>query len=126
MKGEFFKLLVYISFIQSALIFSFMTAALIKFKEPVRKRIALAEGLILLLGSLYIYVYFKFDIINAASFSIVFNMVMFSLFLFICSADRKIISLFILLTELSIFAMVNAASAAATRQEMIGDSFLHI
>lgn len=103
---------------QSALIFSFITAALIKFKEPARLRVAAAELLILVLGSAYIYCYFKFNLTNVARFSIVFNMVMFSLFLIICSADRKIVSVFIFLTELSLFAMVNAASAAITQEEM--------
>ena len=118
-----YNALVFLSFLQSVIGFTLLASSVMRFKEPVKKRIA--TGFVVMLGgiSLLSYTLFTQGIHSVDRFAILVILVIELSWFLICSDDDFFVSLFSFLTFVNIYVSISYISdTLAVHQE--GSAFV--
>lgn len=102
--------LVFLSFLQSVIGFTLMSSTVMKFKEPIKKRIIMGLSVMICGILLLSYTLFTRGIDAVDSFAIIVILVIQLLWFLICSNNRFFVSLFIFLTFVNIYVSISYVS----------------
>ncbi|BES64379.1 hypothetical protein SANA_08180 [Gottschalkiaceae bacterium SANA] len=103
----FYAILIFFSFLESIIGFSFMSASIMKFREPVKKRIIVALSFMILSMSVFFYALVAYGSQAVSGFAIVIILIAFSIWYVICSGDPLFVSLFHFLTFVNIYISIS-------------------
>lgn len=103
----FYAILIFFSFLESIVGFSFMSASVMKFREPVKKRIIIALSFMVLSVSVFFYALAAYGSQAVSGFAIVIILIAFSIWYVICSGNRLYVSLFHFLTFVNIYISIS-------------------
>ncbi|MGL5256538.1 MAG: ATP-binding protein [Proteocatella sp.] len=99
--------LIFISFLQSVIGFALMSSALMRFKEPVKKRIVMGLS-VMTLGIIYLwYILFTKGTDSVDHFAIIVILIIQLVWFLICADDNFFVSLFSFLTFVNIYISIN-------------------
>ena len=105
-----YNALVFLSFLQSVIGFTLMSSSVMRFKEPVRRRIAAGLAVMILGISLLSYTLFTRGFDSVDSFAVLVILVIELSWFLICSGDRFFVSLFTFLTFVNIYVSISYIS----------------
>lgn len=112
-----YKSLLFLSFLQSVIGFTLMSASAMHFREPVKKHV-LAGLIVMLCGiSLLCYKLFTHGIDSLDGFAILIILVIEMVWFLICSDDDFFVSLFSFLTFVNIYVSISYISDTLTKAE---------
>lgn len=99
--------LIFISFLQSVIGFALMSSALMRFKEPIKKRIVMGLS-VMTLGIIYLwYILFTKGTDSVDHFAIIVILIIQLVWFLICADDNFFVSLFSFLTFVNIYISIN-------------------
>jgi hypothetical protein len=103
----FYAILIFFSFLESIVGFSLISASIMKFREPVKKRIIVALSFMVLSMSVFFYALVAYGSQAVSGFAIVIILIAFSTWYVICSGDTLYVSLFHFLTFVNIYISIS-------------------
>lgn len=103
----FYAILIFFSFLESIVGFSLMSASVMEFREPVKKRIIVALFFMILSMSVFFYALAVFGAQGVSGFAIVIILIAFSIWYLICSGNTLYVSLFNFLTFVNIYIAIS-------------------
>lgn len=105
-----YNTLVFISFFQSVIGFTLMSSSVMRFREPVKKRIVIGLGVMLVGISLLVYAIYTLGESAVSAFAIFFILAIEVSWFLICSKDRFFVTLFNFLTFVNIYVSISYIS----------------
>lgn len=103
----FYAALVFFSFLESIVGFSLMSASVMQFREPVKKRIIVALSFMVLSMSVFFYALAAFGAQAVGGYAVVIILIAFSIWYLICSGNALFVSLFNFLTFVNIYISIS-------------------
>jgi hypothetical protein len=118
-----YNALVFLSFLQSVMGFTLMSSSVMRFKEPVKRRIVAGLTVMILVISLLSYTLFTKGFDSVDSFAVLVILAVELSWFLICSGDRFFVSLFTFLTFVNIYVSISYISDTLA-YDLDGSSFV--